>query len=95
MVVDIIDGEILGYMTTKDVANFLGVEPSTIRVWIKRGKVEPLTIISDGHRLNFISRQWALEKFEEMYPEIVARARKGNNRRLYDLMDKMRKEIKK
>ena len=57
-----------------EVAEFLKVQPSTIRVWIKRGKVKPLTIKADGHQLNFIERSWALEKFREMYPEIVAMA---------------------
>ena len=70
MVVHIIDGDILGYMTTKEVADFLRVKPSTIRVWIKRGKVKPLTIKADGHQLNFIERSWTLKKYREMHPEM-------------------------
>ena len=70
-VVHVIDGNLVGYMTTKEVAVFLKVQPSTIRVWIKRGKVIPLTIKADGHQLNFIEISCALKKFREMYPEII------------------------
>ena len=81
MLVHIIDGSLVGYMTTKEVAKFLDVKPSTIRVWIKRGKVKPLTIKADGHTLNFIDRKWTLNKFREMYPEIATLADERKEKR--------------
>ena len=74
MVVDVIDGEIVGYMSTQDVADFLGVKQVTVRQWIRRGKVTPLTIKSNEKQFQFIERTWALEKFREMYPDIAAMA---------------------
>lgn len=80
MVVNIIDGEIVGYMTSKEAAKFLRVQTGTIRQWIRRGKINDLdyfTLNVDGnHNIHYISRMFVLEKFEEMYPEVAEAAKK-------------------
>ena len=42
--VTIDNGKILGYETAEEFANRIGVNESTIRVWVKRGKIETLKI---------------------------------------------------
>lgn len=38
------DGTVVGYLTTSDIAKEWGVTDSTVRVWIKRGKLKALKV---------------------------------------------------
>lgn len=44
MIVEIIDGKVVGYLTPEEVAKKLGAKPQTIRQLINRGKIETLKI---------------------------------------------------
>lgn len=44
MTVEIIDGKVVGYLTTEEVAEKLGEKPQTIRQLICRGKIPTLRI---------------------------------------------------
>lgn len=48
--VDIIEGVVCGYETTKEFADRCGVKEVTVRQWIRRGKIQSLKI---GHE-NYI-----------------------------------------
>lgn len=63
MFVEIQNGRIVGYITSKELAEKLGVTMSAIRIWVLRNKLEPLKI---GNEL------WFKEDIE--YPERRKRA---------------------
>lgn len=65
MIVEIQNGRIVGYITSKELATKLKVTEATIRVWIKRKKLEVLKV---GDTLWF--------KDDTTYPE---RRRKKNH----------------
>lgn len=44
MIVEIQNGRIVGYVTSKELATKLGVSDVTIRVWVKRKKLEALKV---------------------------------------------------
>lgn len=44
MFIEIQNGRIVGYITSKELAEKLGVTVSAIRVWVRRGKLEALKV---------------------------------------------------
>ena len=44
MIVEIQNGRIIGYITSKELATKLGVTHATIRIWVKRKKLEALKV---------------------------------------------------
>lgn len=44
MFVEIQNGRIVGYITSKELAKKLGVTTATIRAWVYRGKLETLKV---------------------------------------------------
>ena len=69
MIVEIQNGRIIGYVTSKELATKLGVSDATIRVWTKRKKLEPLKV---GDELWF--------KEDTTYPERKRKKKMtGNN----------------
>lgn len=63
MFVEIQNGRIVGYITSKELAEKLEVTMSAIRIWVHRNKLEPLKV---GNEL------WFKEDIE--YPERRKRA---------------------
>lgn len=67
VVVVIMDGKPIGYMSAPEAAEYIGVEKSTIRVWIKRGKISTLKIGkehwingSDAYQIKKERESWIL-----------------------------------
>lgn len=68
MIVEIQNGRIVGYVTSKELATKFGVTGVTIRVWVKRKKLEALKV---GDELWF--------KEDTTYPERKRKKLAGNN----------------
>lgn len=68
MIVEIQNGRIVGYVTSKELAIKLGVTDVAIRVWVKRKKLEALKV---GNELWF--------KEDTTYPERKRKKSAGNN----------------
>ena len=48
-IVSIYNGRVMGYMTIAEYAKINGVKESTIRVWIKRGKIPKHFLLKIGN----------------------------------------------
>lgn len=55
-------------MSPKEVAEFMGVEPRTVRNWVLRGRLVPLRMSKGTVRFSEKKLLLALEKFENGEP---------------------------
>ena len=47
-IVSVVNGRVIGYLTSAEYAKYNGVKESTVRVWIKRGKIPKHFLLKIG-----------------------------------------------